>query len=128
MELDQVALHATSPPTQVAPRQYQLLAPEDTNRELSPTPSILDEAADEVTDIEMPHEGTEGQSSDEDDSDDDDEDHDMRFETGESGGIDQSGWAGIPIVLPRCSYKGARNVETVKDGKLISVYDNLPHA
>ncbi|KAG7531942.1 hypothetical protein FFLO_04010 [Filobasidium floriforme] len=111
MEVDPVGLGTTAPPAQTAPRQYHLsdfLLDMNQDRLLPPFRS-----ADETVESEVPPEDTPSQSEDEDGSNDDDDD--MQADAVGMDGPDQSGWAGVPIVYPRCTYKGARNVETVKD-------------
>jgi hypothetical protein len=115
MEVDPVALGTTAQPAQVAPRQYHLsdfLLDKNQDRPLSPFRS-----ADGTVETESLPEDTPSQSDDEDGSHDDDDD--MQADAVGLNGPDQSGWAGVPIVYPRSTYKGARNVETVKDGKSV---------
>jgi hypothetical protein len=123
MEVDPVALGTTAQPAQVASRQYHLsdfLLDKNQDHPLSPFRS-----ADGTVETESLPEDTPSQSDDEDGSHDDDDD--MQADAVGLNGPDQSGWAGVPIVYPRSTYKGARNVETVKDGKSVLANNRILH-
>ena len=67
---------------------------------------------------DTPLESSESGSVDEWSVDDEDSEvQDMEIET---EGMNGSGWGQVPVIYPRATYKGARNVETVKDGKFSS--------
>lgn len=113
----------------LAHHQYQsrdfLLSPEHAGGNASSILSPSGQGLEGVLDSDMPSESPGSENDDEEWDIDDDEGQDTEHRNEPS---DQSGWAGAPVVYPRCVYKGARNIETVKDGQSsLAFRDDMYH-